>query len=66
MPSALHRPPTSSDLASLSIDLRLDETGEVFQGFLPAEVAGFERDDVGEAGLDDGEVGAAGDLAQLG
>jgi hypothetical protein len=64
--SGLYRPfSTSSETPPLLIDLGLHEAGEVFQGFLPAEVAGLQRDDVGEAGLDDGEVRAAGDLAEV-
>src|SRR4051812_18007614 len=45
-------------------DLGLDELGQEGEGFLPAEVAGFGGDDVGDAFLGDGDVGADGDFPE--
>src|SRR6266576_1521964 len=49
---------------SLLIYFGLDETGEISQRFLPAEIARFHWNGVGNAFLHDGQLGADGDLLE--
>ena len=50
--------------ASLLIDFGLDEAGEISQRILPAEIARFHRNDVGNAFLHDVHLGANGYLPE--
>ena len=48
--------------ATLVVDLRLGECGEVAQRLLPAEIAGLQRDHGRQARLHDVDLGSDGDL----
>ena len=50
------------DIGSLPRNLRLDEVGQLRQGFLPAQVAHFQRNDLRHSLLHDAELSAAGNL----
>jgi len=54
----------ASCVRGLLIDFGLDEAGEVSQRILPAEIARFHRNDVGNTFLHDVELGADGDLLE--
>src|ERR1043166_212930 len=56
--------PEGSGVTRFRRNLRLDETGKQPKRFLPAEIAGLQRNDRGYAFLHDVQLGSAGHLLQ--